>query len=222
MSYAPENTPHGKEPTDDLWQAIYSQRAIRYWQDKPVPRELLERVIEAGSKAPSGSNMQPWVFMVIDDEEKRSVVSAAMRAFFEGGPVKQIVEAGENSADKTERLMLKGARAFFSKLEKAPAIIVPCLYNLASPTQDPASLLAGSSIYMAVQNIMLAARGLGLGTVMTTAHVMVEPVLREQLGMPDDAYPVAFIPIGYPDANFGPTTRKPLNEILCFNEWSVP
>lgn len=221
MTYAPESVPHGREPTSDLWEAIYSQRAIRYWQDKPVPRELLERVIEAGSKAPSGSNMQPWVFMVIDEESKRSVISAAMREFFEGGPVKQMVEAGENSEDKTQRLMLKGARAFFSKLEKAPAIIVPCLYNLASPTPDPASLLAGSSIYMAVQNIMLAARGLGLGTVMTTAHALIEPVLRQQLKLPDDAYPVAFIPIGYPDANFGPTTRKPLEEILCFNEWSV-
>lgn len=223
MSYAPDSLPHGKAPTDDLWEAIYSQRAIRYWQDKPVPRALLERVVEAGSKAPSGSNLQPWVFMVIDDEHKRDAVSAALRGVFEAAePLQKVVESGENSEHKTERLMLRGARAFFSKLEKAPAIIVPCLYNLASPTQDPTSLLAGSSIYMAVQNIMLSARALGLGTVMTTAHGMIEPVLRETMKLPEDVYPVAFIPIGYPDANFGPTTRKPLEEILCFNEWSAP
>ena len=63
--------PHGKEGTDDLWDAMYTQRAIRYWQEKPVPRELLEKVIESASKAPSGSNLQPWVFIVIDDAGTR-------------------------------------------------------------------------------------------------------------------------------------------------------
>ena len=214
------NLPHGHDPTDNIWEVIYTQRAIRYWQDRKVPRELLEQVIEAGSKAPSGSNLQPWVFLVVDDDEKRATISAALREVFEASPARQLVEAGENSEDRTQRLMLKGAREFFLKLEKAPALIVPCLYGLNSPTQDPASLLAGSSIYTAVQNIMLAARALGLGTVMTTAQGMIEGTLRETLRIPEDAYPVAFIPIGYPDANFGPTSRKGLEEILCWNEWS--
>jgi len=214
------NLPHGQEPTDNIWDVIYTQRAIRYWRNKKVPRELLEQVIEAGSKAPSGSNMQPWVFFVIDDEDKCRAISNSLREVFEASPAKQLVEAGENSEDRTQRLMLRGAKEFFCKLERAPALIVPCLYKLASPTQDPASLLAGSSIYTAVQNIMLSARALGLGTVMTTAQGMIEPTLRAVLKMPDDAYPVAFIPIGYPDANFGPTTRKSLGEILHWNEWS--
>lgn len=214
------NLPHGHDPTDNIWEVIYTQRAIRYWQDRKVPRELLEQVIEAGSKAPSGSNLQPWVFLVVDDDEKRATISAALREVFEASPARQLVEAGENSEDRTQRLMLRGAREFFLKLEKAPALIVPCLYGLNSPTQDPASLLAGSSIYTAVQNIMLAARALGLGTVMTTAQGMIEGTLRETLRIPEDAYPVAFIPIGYPDANFGPTSRKGLEEILCWNEWS--
>ena len=212
--------PHGQEPTNNIWEVIYTQRAIRYWQSKKVPRELLEQVIDAGSKAPSGSNLQPWIFLVIDEDDKRRAISVALREVFEASPAKQLVEAGENSEDRTQRLMLRGAREFFSKLEKAPALIIPCLYKLASPTQDPASLLAGSSIYTAVQNIMLSARALGLGTVMTTAQGMIEPTLRAVLKIPDDAYPVAFIPIGFPEANFGPTTRKGLDEILCWNEWS--
>ena len=212
--------PRGQEPTNNIWEVIYTQRAIRYWQSKKVPRELLEQVIEAGSKAPSGSNLQPWIFLVIDEDDKRRAISAALREVFEASPAKLLVEAGENSEDRTQRLMLRGAREFFSKLEKAPALIIPCLYKLASPTQDPTSLLAGSSIYTAVQNIMLSARALGLGTVMTTAQGMIETTLRELLKIPDDAYPVAFIPIGFPEANFGPTTRKGLDEILCWNEWS--
>lgn len=72
---------------------------------------------------------------------------------------------------------------------------------------------------MAVQNLMLSARSLGLGTLMTTAHGMIEPQLRDMLSLPEDAHPVAFIPIGYPDANFGPTTRKSLDEVLRWNAW---
>ena len=214
------NLPHGKEPTENIWEVIYTQRAIRYWQDRKVRRELLEQVVEAGSKAPSGSNMQPWIFFVIDEEDKRLEIAEALRNVFQDSPAKLLVEAGENSDDKTQRLMLRGAKEFFCKLEKAPALIIPCLYKLESPTHDVASLLAGSSIYTAVQNIMLSARALGLGTVMTTAHGMIEPTLRAVLKMPDDAYPVAFIPIGYPDANFGATARKGLDEILYWNEWS--
>ena len=222
MAVSKGKLPRGKEPTENIWEVIYTQRAIRYWQDRKVRRELLEQVIEAGSKAPSGSNMQPWVFLVIDEEDKRIAIAEALRHVFEVSPARQLVEAGENSGDRTQRLMLRGAKEFFCKLEKAPALIIPCLYKLESPTQDSASLLAGSSIYTAVQNIMLAARALGLGTVMTTAHGMIEPTLRAVLKMPEDAYPVAFIPIGYPDANFGPTTRKGLDEILYWNEWSSP
>ena len=119
------NLPHGHDPTDNIWEVIYTQRAIRYWQDRKVPRELLEQVIEAGSKAPSGSNLQPWVFLVVDDDEKRATISAALREVFEASPARQLVEAGENSEDRTQRLMLRGAREFFLKLEKAPALIVP-------------------------------------------------------------------------------------------------
>jgi nitroreductase len=212
--------PHGKEGTDDLWDAMYTQRAIRYWQDKPVPRDLLEKVIESASKAPSGSNLQPWVFVVIDDDGTRKKIGEALNGVYEDSPLKDMITQGQQVEDKSQRLMMRGAQAFFSKLADAPAIIVPCLYQLASPTPDPTSLEAGSSIYMAVQNLMLSARGLGLGTVMTTAHSLVNDTLREACAIPDDGYPVALIPIGYPDANFGSTNRKGLDEILRWNTWS--
>ncbi|HEY5681094.1 MAG TPA: nitroreductase family protein [Pseudomonadales bacterium] len=218
--YPKIDLPVGCEPTDNIWEAMFTQRAIRYWQDKPVPRELLEKVVAAGSKAPSGSNTQPWVFVVVDEPDKRAELGAALRGIFDAAePLQQLISAGEQSDDKTERLMLKGARAFFSHLEKAPAMIIPCLYGLSSPTQDATSLLAGSSIYLAVQNVLLAARALGLGTVMTTVHGMLDADLRRILSLPEDATPVALLPIGYPDANFGPTTRKGLDEILRWNGW---
>ena len=211
---------HGKQGTDDLWESIYTQRAIRYWLDKPVPRELLEKVIESGSKAPSGSNLQPWVFLVIDESETRQRIANALSDVYENGPLKELIAQGQLVEDKSQRLMMNGAKAFFSKLSKAPAIIVPCLYQLASPTEDPRCLEAGSSIYLAVQNILLSARGLGLGTLMTTAHTLIDDGLRSACALPQDAYPVALIPIGYPDANFGPTKRKGLDQILRWNSWN--
>lgn len=213
--------PHGKAGADNFWDVIYTQRAIRYWQDKPVPRDQIEKIIEAASRAPSGSNSQPWVFVVVDDKATRGRLADALKAIYEGGPLKDMIAQGEQTQDKTQRLMMQGARAFFSGLAKAPVIVIPCLYKLTSPTPDPGSLEAGSSIYLAVQNLMLAARALGLGTVMTTAHALIDGELREATGIPDNAYPVALIPMGYPDANFGPTKRKPVSEILCWNHWRI-
>lgn len=213
--------PVGKEPTDDIWDAMFTQRAIRYWQDKPIPREALEKIVKAASKAPSGSNTQPWVFIVIDDDDKRQRIGDSLLEIYESNEgLKELLSAGEGAQDKTQRLMLKGAKAFFSGLGKAPAIVIPCLYQLSSPTPDPTSLLAGSSIYGAIQNLMLAARALGLGSVLTTAQAMLDEDLRSILEIPSEATPVALIPIGYPDANFGPTKRKDINEIIRWNGWS--
>jgi nitroreductase len=213
--------PNNQAPTDDIWEALFTQRAIRYWQDKPVPRALLAQVISAAAQAPSGENSQPWVFVVVDDAQQRAQIGTALRELYNRTTQLQTLFAeGATSDDPSQRLMLTGARAFFTSLEKAPALIIPCLYRLSSPTPDPASLLAGSSIYLAVQNALLSARALGLGTVMSTAHVMIEPALRQILSLPADAYPVALIPIGYPDANFGPTRRKDVHEVLKWNTWS--
>jgi len=213
--------PHNREPTDNVWEVLFTQRAIRYWQDRPVPRALLEQVISAASQAPSGENSQPWVFIVVDEQQQRAQIGTALRELYNRTTQLQTLFAeGAKSDDPSERLMLTGARAFFTSLEKAPALIIPCLYRLSSPTPDPDSLLAGSSIYLAVQNALLSARALGLGTVMSTAHVMIDTALRRILSLPADAFPVALIPIGYPDASFGPTRRKDVQEILKWNTWS--
>jgi len=213
--------PHDREPTDDVWEVLFTQRAIRYWQDKPVPRALLEQVISAASQAPSGENSQPWIFIVVDEQSQRAQIGTALRELYNRTtPLRVMFDDGAKSDDLSQRLMLTGARAFFTSLEKAPALIIPCLYRLSSPTPDSASLLAGSSIYLAVQNALLSARALGLGTVMSTAHILIDQPLRRILSLPADAFPVALIPIGYPAVNFGPTRRKDVHEILKWNTWS--
>ena len=204
---------------NDIWEVMFTQRAIRYWVEEPVSRELIERVIEAASKAPSGSNHQPWMFVVADRDPVKTSIAEALRDYYEEGPLKTLVESSQKTEDSSQRLMMSGAENFFTNLRTAPAIIIPCLYKLSSPTSEMNTLLAGSSIYLAVQNMLLAARALGLGTLMTTSHSLIEEVIRDVCKIPDDAQPAALIPIGFPAVKFGPTKRKPVRDIIAWNQW---
>ena len=204
---------------NDIWEVMFTQRAIRYWVEEPVSRELIERVIEAASKAPSGSNHQPWMFVVADRDPVKTSLAEALRDYYEEGPLKTLVESSQKTEDSSQRLMMSGAENFFTNLRTAPAIIIPCLYKLSSPTSEMNTLLAGSSIYLAVQNMLLAARALGLGTLMTTSHSLIEEVIRDVCKIPDDAQPAALIPIGFPAVKFGPTKRKPVRDIIAWNQW---
>ena len=204
---------------NDIWEVMFTQRAIRYWVEEPVSRELIERVIEAASKAPSGSNHQPWIFVVADSDPVKTRLAEALRDYYEEGPLKTLVESSQKTEDSSQRLMMSGAENFFTNLRTAPAIIIPCLYKLSSPTSEMNTLAAGSSIYLAVQNMLLAARALGLGTLMTTSHSLIEEVIREVCRIPEDAQPAALIPIGFPAVKFGPTKRKPVRDIIVWNQW---
>lgn len=205
-----------REGTDSLFDAIYTQRAIRRWRSEPVPDDPLWRVLEAATKAPSGSNSQPWRWIVVRDQAKREAISQALAAAIEANDaLRGYFERGAASADRSERLMLSGALEIATNLAKAPVLVLPCLLGAGGQ----GSLLSGSSIYPAVQNLLLAARGLGLGTVLTTFQAQIEPMLRELLGIPEEAKMVALIPLGYPDAKFGPTRRKPVAEVVSWDRW---
>ncbi|MCA9829418.1 MAG: nitroreductase family protein [Dehalococcoidia bacterium] len=203
-----------REGTDSFFEAIYTQRAIRRFKPDPVPDDLLLRVLEAATKAPSGSNQQPWRFLVVRDAAKRKAMSEALKAHLQSNEaMRTYFESGAQSDDRSKRLMLTGALELAYHIDAAPAVIIPCL------TSGSDRLLGGSSIYPAVQNLLLAARALGLGTVLTTFNMGIDGMLRELLGIPEAARPVALIPIGYPDGNFGPTRRKPVEEVVGWDGW---
>ena len=203
--------------TTDIYEVMQTQRAIRRWTDEPVDRATVERIIQAGCWAPSGSNSQPWGFLVVTDDAKRERLAAAIRESFaqrfgDDRPDPDQIE------DPTTRRMLRGAFNLFDNFAAAPVWIIPCLVRPESPA--PSGLLAGSSIYPSIQNIMLAARAEGLGTVLTTPQDGIMDQLRDELNIPDNALPVAIIPMGHPNANFGPVTRRPLSTFLHWNGWN--
>jgi nitroreductase len=201
--------------TRDVYEMMSTQRAIRRFKPEPVPDEVIARLIEAATWAPSGSNRQPWAFVVVRDDAKREAIAAAIRERFRSGSGERPDPA--TIEDPTRRRMLSGAFALMDDFAAAPVLIVPCLVSGEGPA--PQGLLAGSSIYPSVQNLLLAARAEGLGTVMTTPQGSVVEALRQVLDLPPQATPVATIPLGYPDAQFGPVTRRPAAEFAHWDGW---
>lgn len=204
--------------TNDIYEAMQTQRAVRRWTADPVPDEIIERIIRAATWAPSGSNMQPWGFLVIRDAAQRERIAEAIRESFKAFSGR--LPDPDTIEDPTQRRMIRGALNLFDNFAAAPVLIIPCLVAAQSPAPD--GLLAGSSIYPSIQNLMLAARAEGLGTVLTTPQEGIMDLLRSELGIPAEARPVAMIPMGWPDVNFGPVTRRPLTEFLHWERWGEP
>jgi nitroreductase len=207
----------------DFFDVVHTQRSIRSFKADPVPDEAIWKMIDAAIRAPSGSNSQPWGWLVVRDEEKKRVFANAIRAGFEeGGRLQQMRENAAKIEDPTQRRMMERAIQFFGNVASAPVLIIPCLVNVTSPVRDRSSLFAGASIYGAVQNLMLAARAQGLGTVLTTFNIAHEDLLRREFGLPDDVRPVAVVPVGYPQGQrFGPTTRKPAETVTHWDAWGT-
>ncbi|HEX5369404.1 MAG TPA: nitroreductase family protein, partial [Dehalococcoidia bacterium] len=195
----------------DFFDVVHTQRSIRRFKPDPVPDEMLWKMIDAAIRAPSGGNTQPWAWLIVRDPAKRRVIADAVKS---GADDVADRRREAMSFDATRRRMRLASIAFREDVMQAPVLIIPCLVNPTSPTRDIDSLFAGSSIYGAVQNMMLAARAQGLGTVLTTFNTAIEDLIRREFGLPDDAKPVATIPVGFPDnQNFGPTTRRPVDEV---------
>ena len=200
-------------PTFDLFEAIHTQRAIRYFRPDPVPDELIRVVLDAAIRAPSGGNGQPWSFLVLKDPEtRRDVAQLYKRAWAASG-----MERLTNDPDPSAARVYGTASDLAKEMAEVPVLIVPCIRVGGSST----TLTTGSSIYPAVQNLMLAARGLGLGTVITTLYKRYETEIKDILGIPDGVETAALVPLGYPAsrARFGGNRRRPVEDVTFRDRW---
>ena len=208
----------------DFFDVVHTQRSIRRFKPDPVPQEAIWKMIDAAIRAPSGGNLQEWIWLVTQDQAKREIIARAVREEFESaGMLEEMRRNTQEMEDPTRGRMLLQAIKFIENVAAAPVLIIPCLVGITSPVSDARNLLAGSSIYGAVQNLMLAARAQGLGTVLTTFNSFIEETLRKEFHMPEEAVPVCIVPVGYPDGQrFGPTTRKPVESVTYWDDWGVP
>jgi len=146
--------------TDDitLFDAIHAQRAIRYFTTDPIPDEAVERILEAAIRAPSGGNAQGWAFVVVRDTELKRQLAEWYKDFWDNVYSKRPERRDSPVSRSAEHLVLHFA--------EAPVVVIPCIKGGKGTSRD--RLTAGASIYPAVQNLMLAALALGVGSVITT------------------------------------------------------
>jgi len=210
--------PNVVEP--DIFEAIGTQRAMRRLKTDPVPREYIKKILWAATRAPNGGNVQPWRFLVIEaPETKRAladIYAAQWSKYTEMDRNRQ--RPGESpEALRSHGRTLAAGQYLADHLHEVPVIIIPCGFLLAINT----GIASGSSIYPAIQNLMLAARALGLGTAMTTLHRQDEGAVRELLGIPENAHTAALIPVGWPMGHFGAGPRLPVEAVTYWDRWGA-
>jgi nitroreductase len=221
-----------------LFDAMYSARALRRLRPDPVPEEVITRVLDAARQAPSGGNAQNWIFIVVREQAQRRRLAAVYRKASD--EVAEIYAARGRPANQTEeqyRRMMEGGRYLWDHIGDAPVLLVPCLRQRDMPPREALppvvaaryeahlayqAQIRGSSIYPAVQNIILACRALGLGTLITTNHVLYEDEVRAILELPQDVHTFALMPIGYPVGKYGPLARRPVPEVSFAERWGNP
>lgn len=192
-----------------IGEAIYTQRSIRRFRPDPIPGEDLRLILEAATKAPSGGNSQPTRFLVLTDP---AIIGAFGALYREAWWAKR---RDEGRAWTTREVIPAEERSYTAAARLADEMAAaPCVVLAFSTGRGQAS-----SVIPAVQNLMLAARALGVGSVPTTLHPQVMERVNALLGVPPEAEFHLCIPLGYPRGRFGPTQRRPVAEVTFFEHW---
>lgn len=197
----------------DALEAMGTARAIRYLKPDPVAPELIEKLIWAATRASSPGNSQAWDFVVITDADKKARIGGAV-----SDAVADSIRIPGPDADRSVRLMLRGAKDLAGGLATAPVLILVC-GRMVYPPGKPDELMIWSACYPAAQNLIVAARALGLGATFTTFQRRAEAVVRATLDIPDDVRMAALLPIGWPDRPHGPVNRRPVDEVIHWEGW---
>lgn len=205
--------------TVGLLEGMRTTRAIRRYRDEPVPDDVLRAVLFAATRAPTGSNRQPFRFIVLRDgpkarEAKRLIGEGARGVWGNKRETDGYDERSGTVADSPKARMARTMQRYVDELERVPVLILPCLVRYREPTP-----FEGASVFPACQNILLAARAVGYGGVLTGWHGLVEPQLRELLNVPDGVFMAATITLGRPEGGHGPVRRRPIGELIYEESW---
>ncbi|MEZ5234101.1 MAG: nitroreductase family protein [Acidimicrobiales bacterium] len=208
----------------DLLEGLATTRAIRRYQPDPIPEEDLARILFAATRAPSGSNRQGFRFVVLRDgpkaQEARRLLGQGARTIWEAKRVNDGYDRGTGADDDSPKArMARTMEHFTSHFHEAPVIVLAALWCHREP-----NLELGGAVWPAVQNLLLAARALGYGGVITGWHGPCQAELRAAIGMPDDErwQLVATIPLGRPVGNHGPVRRRRMAEVVFEDGWEQP
>jgi nitroreductase len=190
-----------------IGEAIFTQRSIRRFKPEPIPLTDLRLIIEAAAKAPNGGNQQIARFLIVTD---RTAIGEFGPLYREAWWAKRRDEGFHGTGDLPSRY---GSAAGLAETMSD----VPCIVFALALHRGPAN-----SVIPAVQNLMLAARALGIGSVPTTLHPSVMDRFHAMFAIPDDVGFHLCIPLGYPQGRFGPNVRNPTSETTFLDRWDAP
>jgi nitroreductase len=196
----------------EFFEVLETCRAIRYLRPDPVPQPIVDQLIWAATRAPSPGNTQGWDFIVVDQPAKLSTIGERIRSV-----IADVIESMPRP-DRTTRLMLDGAANLARNFDQSPLVIFvggPVIY----PAWAPDEQFTWAATYAAAQNLLLAARALGLGATITILHQAADDLIRDKLSIPDDIRLAATIPVGWPAVSFGPVRRQPIDDVVHYNGW---
>jgi nitroreductase len=214
-------TPGTEQPDEvSLYEGLLSTRAIRRYTDEPVPDDVLRDILFAATRAPSGSNRQPFRFIVLSDgpvagEAKRLIGEGARRFWAAKREADGYDKGSGADTGSPKARMARAMQHYVDTYESVPVLIVACFvrYRHQPHYSD------GASVYPACQNLLLAARALGFGGVMTGWQFAADSELRALLHIPDEVELMATITIGRPQGRHGPVRRRPLPELVYGERW---
>ena len=218
----PASTGDGDRPVVDLLDGLVTTRAIRRFRDEPIPDDALATMFFAATRAPTGSNRQPFRFVVLRDgpraTEAKALLGTSFRAQWAAKRAHDGYDTGSGtSADTPKARVAAAMQQFVDRFERTPVVALACLVPWRG--LDPT---VGASVYPACQNLLLAARGLGYGGVLTMWHATVEADLRRILDIPDDVFVAATVALGRPEGRHGPVRRRPVGELVFDDGWEHP
>jgi nitroreductase len=219
--------PRHPDLTSNLFEAIRTLHSVRRFRPDPVPEGVLRDIIDAATRAPSARNAQPWYFLAVRDPEPKRQIAALYRSAWRRA--REHTAATDADADIKGRAgyakMMEAVDELADHLDCTPVLILACLDTAQlGPLADGAGHILGAqsayaSIFPAVQNLMLAARGFGLGSTLTTVYAGVEAEIRAVVGIPPRVHIAALVPVGYPIEPFRATKRKPVDAVAFLDRW---
>ena len=202
-----------------MLEAMMTQRAIRRLKPDPVDDDIVVKCIELALRAPTGSNGQNWEFLVVKDREKIAQFGRRnQKAWSIYGGIGRRVAKGDEAMNR----ILDAVQWQADHFEEIPVLVVPCLRGNHIPFMPVPPMAQSSyygSIYPSVQNLLLAARAMGLGAALITLPLWSTTSARRTLGLPMNVMPCCVVPLGWPRGRYGPTTRKPVGEVVHLDSY---
>ena len=207
------------EASIGMLDGLASTRAIRRYQNQDIPEHHLRDILWMATRAPSGSNRQPFRFIVLTKGEKakaaKALIGNAARAIWTQKSVNDQYDTGSGSDPKSPKSrMARTMNSYVENFDSVPCLVLPCLVRYREP-----SPMEGASVYPAVQNLLLAARALGYGGVITGFHGPVDQELKSLLTIPDEIFISCTVTLGKPEGSHGPVRRRPLSELVYEEGW---